>query len=139
MRKVDSLQVLNRLLAITNRSLPMYLTDSRPWMAPGEEQAAVLLADIVSDQQDFVRRIGEMIEARGGVPDVGEFPMEYTDLHDLSIDYLMREAVRYQTLHIGRIERLIALLDRDPEASELARELLGAERAHLEALMQAAK
>ncbi len=134
---VDSVQMLNRLLAVEHRSLPMYLADACPWRRPGDEKAAETLANIVADKRDMVARIAEVIQDRGGTLNFGAYPMEFTDTHDLGLDYLIRELIRTQQLDIQRIERLVELLRDDPAACELAQEVLGSERAHLEALRQA--
>ena len=97
-----------------------------------------MLADIIADQKAMAGRIAELIDARGANVDHGTFPMEFTDLNLLSLDYLLRELVRYQKRDIATIERLIAGLAGDREARELAEEVLGSERAHLEALEELA-
>ncbi|HEX3868976.1 MAG TPA: ferritin-like domain-containing protein [Pirellulales bacterium] len=131
---VDTMQLLNRLLVVEHRSLPMYLTDACPWRRAGDEKAAETLENIVADKRQMVARIVEFIQDRGGTIGLGHFPMEFTDTHDLSLDYLVRELVRCQRLDIERIERLVDLLRDDRAACELAQEALGADRAHLEAL-----
>ncbi|HEX4129608.1 MAG TPA: hypothetical protein VHZ24_06165 [Pirellulales bacterium] len=140
MAKVDSIAVLNRLAAIEHRSLAMYLVDACPWRRAGDEKEAVLLENIVTDQRVMVERIAELVLGRGGVLDLGEYPMDFTDTHDLSLDYLMRELLRLQKLMIPRLERLAELLESVPHidrpAHDLALEVLGSERAHLEAIQE---
>ena len=130
-----TIRALNDLLAIEYRSLPMYLTDATPWTHPGDEKATQTLEHIVVDQRETCRRVAEMILARGGGSiDVGEFPMEFTDTHFLSLDFLLKELLTYQKVIVGRIERLVAELTDDRPARELAQDALGSERQHLEAL-----
>ncbi len=131
-----SLDVLNRLLAILNRSLPMYLSNATPWTHPGDEQAAQTLERIVGDQRRDINRLAELIIARSGRVDPGRWPMEYTDLNFLSLDYLLRELVRHQQQDIAQIERCVFLLSQDRMARELAQEILGSEKAHLEMLQE---
>ena len=59
-------EILNRLLAVINRSLPMYLAEAAPWTHPGDEQAAQTLERIVADQRRDVSRLAELIIARAG-------------------------------------------------------------------------
>jgi hypothetical protein len=129
-----SIDVLNRLLATLHRSLPMYLSDATPWTPPGDERATQTLARIVEDQRRDINRLAELILQRSGRVETGRWPMEYTDLNFLSLDYLLRELVRYQQQLIAQIERCVALLSSDRHARELAEEVLGSEKAHLEAL-----
>src|SRR5581483_12036338 len=130
MSDAQNIALLNQLLAIEYRSLPMYLADADPWQHPGDEKAAAILRHIIIDQKALASRIAEAIMERGGTIDSGEFPMEYTDTHFLSLDFMLREMVRYQRADIARIERLAARIDHDRPARELALETLGAERAH---------
>jgi hypothetical protein len=134
MMQDSSIDVLNRLLATLHRSLPMYLNDATPWTHPGDEQAAQTLQRIVDDQRRDINRLAELIIERSGRIDPGQWPMEYTDLNFLSLDYLLRELVRHQQQDIAQIERCVSLLSQDRVARELAEEILGSEKAHLEML-----
>ncbi len=130
-RTVD---LLNRLLAIVYRSLPTYLADASPWTHEGDEHASLALKNIVLDQQASAVRIVELILQLGGRFEPGEYPMEFTDTHFLSLDFLLKELLRYQRRDVAAIERIVAELEGHREARELAEETLGGERAHLEAI-----
>jgi hypothetical protein len=136
MTKADTIRALNDLLALEYRSLPMYLTDAMPWTHPGDDKATVALAGIVTDQKAAAQRIAQLVLDRGGALDTGEYPMEYTDTHDLSLDFLVRELIGYQKWAIGQIEQFVVRMGDDREARELAQEVLGSEKAHLEALQE---
>lgn len=132
--KAQTIDALNRLLAIEYRSLPMYLTYASPWTDHGDEKAAETLQNIVADQQLMSQRIAEMIDQLGGRVETGEYSMEFTDTHFLSLDFLLTELHRHQRHDVAEIERLVARLAHDREPRELAEETLGMERAHLEAV-----
>jgi hypothetical protein len=134
MPTAKTIDLLNELYAIENRSLAAYLADACPWTHPGDEPATQALVHMLADQRQMVGRVGELIEARGGRVDRGSFPIEYTDLNLLSLDFLVLEMIRSQKHDIADIERIVAELGADREARELAEEVLGSERAHLEAL-----
>jgi hypothetical protein len=138
MSDTASINTLNRLLTILHRSLPMYLSEASPWRQQGDEQAAATLAQIVANQQRDCRRIAELVLERHGAIDLGEFPMEFTDLHFLSLDFLTKELVRYQKRVVADIENCVARLADDPRAHTLAQEVLGSERAHLDLLEELA-
>lgn len=131
-----TLDLLNELLAIEYRSLPMYLTYACPWRHAQDARAAETLQHIVTDQQHMSARLVEEIQDRGGAPEVGDFPMTFTDMHDLSLDYLIKDALVWQQRGVDRIEQIVASLESDRGARELAQEVLGSERAHLEALAE---
>lgn len=135
----NKITILNRLLALHCRSLPMYLADARPHVTAGEERARQTLAQIVRDQQALSQRIAELILDRRGMIDTGGFPMDFTDTHMLDLEFLVGELIRYQRQDIAAIERCVAALGADREARELAEECLGTAKGHLESLEELAK
>lgn len=134
MSDANTIDVLNRLLAIEYRSLPIYLTDATPWTHPGDEKATETLKHVVADQQEMARRVAALIAERGGRIENSVFPTVFTDMNLLSLDFLLSEIVRRQRQDIATIERMVQALAHDREARERAEEVLGSERAHLEAL-----
>ena len=139
MDRADTNLALNRLLVILLRSFPMYLTHARPWTHDGDEQALEVLEHIVADQQGLAERISEFILDSGGEVHTGEFPMDYTDRHDLSMQYIVRLAIDYQTRDVAAIKRLVDELRMAPAAKELAEEALGLAKGHLESLQELVK
>lgn len=134
MSDANTIDVLNRLLAIEYRSLPIYLTDATPWTHPGDAKATETLGHLVADQREMAGRIADLILERGGRVENSVFPIEFTDMNLLSLDFLLGEIRDRQRKNIATIERIVAALAHDREARELAEEVLGSERAHLEAL-----
>ena len=137
MRRADTIDVLNRLLVLLHRSLPMYLSYAVPW-APSEPNGSQKVADglnrLVEDQKLYAARIADAIQNRGGRIHTGGFPMEFTDLHLLSFDFLLREMVKYQRRDIESIQHCVDLLVDDPPARSLAEEVLGNAKGHLDTL-----
>ncbi len=130
----DVLAALNRLYVIQTRSLPMYALDASPWTHPGDDKASQAVAHIVADQQAMALRLAELIDSRQGRVERGSFPMQFTDTNMLSLDYLLTEMVTCTRQDIETIRKCVERLAGDREALELAEEVLGSERAHLEAL-----
>jgi hypothetical protein len=139
MTKPDVYQVLNRLLTIVYRSLPMYLTYARPWIHRGEEKALATLKHIAADQTQMANRIGQYILEHHGPIEIGEYPIDFLDMHDLALDYLISRLVERQRHDVAAIEQCVALLKSDREASALAEEALGAARGQLEVLEESAE
>jgi hypothetical protein len=127
---------LNRLLVIEYRSLPMYLHDGAgaPWLRDRDRQTWNVLEGIAKDQQRMTERIAEFILDRKGSPHAGEFPVEFTDLNFLSLEYVLVELQYYQRQDLQNIESCVSELAGDAEAQALAQEALGNARAHLELL-----
>lgn len=139
MTPLESNTALNRLLMIIYRSLPMYLADAVPWMHAGDEKAKHVLNHIVSDYRMYTGRITDLLLSRRRRFTFGEYPMVYTDTHDLSLDYLLSELVDYQKQDVVAIEKCVADLKTDAPARLLAEEVLGNARGHLESLEEVNK
>lgn len=132
--QAKTLDLLNQLLAIEYRSLPMFLHGAAPWARHGDEKAMETLQDIVTDQKASVQRIAELILDRGGVVAHTEFPMDYAEFHMLSMDFLLTQLILFQRRDVAEIDEIANQLSADVQARELAQEALGSEKAHLEAL-----
>jgi bacterioferritin (cytochrome b1) len=134
MPTTDSIAALNRVLGVVLRSFPQYLRWSRPWVPPGHERELEALEKIVTEQEAFAERLFETIDDLGGLPDTGEFPMEFTDTHDLSIDYMLREAVGYSRQDVADLEAAAATPNLAPQAQPLVREAAEMAKRQLAAL-----
>lgn len=136
MNQANLYPLLDQLLGIAAKSFPQYLRYSRPYVPPGREDVMETLHAIVSDQDVLADRISQMIIDAGAPLRTGEFPMEYTDTHDLGIDYQIASAIDYQRQDIALIERLVDKLTPFPAAGSLAEESLGMAKGHLESLQE---
>lgn len=136
MMTIDAIRQLNRLLAIHCRSFVQYLRWSRPHVPPGHEDEVETLAAIASDQDALAERITRMVIESGALPRTGEFPMEFTDLHDLDIDFLTAAAVKYQEFDLAAIQKIVEALEAAPAAKSIAEEALGMSKGHLDSLRE---
>ena len=131
-----SVALLNRLLAIHGRSLPVYLADAVPWIRDGQGDAAELLKTIASDHKRTTNRLGEYLVEAGDRWDPGGFPMEFTSYHDLSLDYLLSKLIDHQQQDIGAIEEVVDAAAEESNVRGVAEECLGAAKGHLESLRE---
>jgi hypothetical protein len=134
MNQPDANQVLIRLLVLLSRSFPQYLAFARPWTRGGDERAVETLEHIVHDQDRLKQQIVGYLSDNDVAPRFGEFPMEYTDTHDLDIEFLVKLAVRYQQQDISAIEACADQLRLAPAALPFAQESLGLAKGHLRLL-----
>jgi hypothetical protein len=139
MNCTSTTEALNRLVAILNRSLPMYLSDARPWMGERDEAAQKRLAQIVTDQKALVDRLARMILDLGDAVDRGEYPMEFTGQHDLSLDYLLGQLVLGQQQDVTQMEQCVQQLPSNTMERALAGDALAQSKRHLETLQQLAR
>ncbi len=122
-------EILNRLLVLHMRSLPMYLSYAPPYEFARLDQ-------IVEDHKRTVDRLGTLILDSGGTIDYGEFPMSFTSLHDLSLSYLIKLLIERQQKQIVVCEKLADQLGMAPYAQAAAREVVGEAKGHLENLQE---
>ena len=111
----------------------MYFTSAPPHRQLGTEKAWETLQHIIADQKLMIDKIADQVESLDGTPNRGEFPMEFTAMHDLGMEYLLERALERQQNEISTIERLSELAT-DESAKALCQEALGAAKAHAESL-----
>jgi hypothetical protein len=134
--KADTIYWLNRLLAIHCKSFPQYMRWSRPHVPAGRGEELESVEAIALDQDAMGDRISRMIIDGHALPRSGEFPMEFTDLHDLDVDYCLRLAARYQEQDVAAIQGLVERLQTAPSAKAIAEEALGMAKGHLDTLRE---
>ena len=135
MASKSTIEVLNKLLVLHTRSLPMYLSYAQPAWLRGDDHARETLQSIVEDQREIAERLGEMITEIGPLNE-GGFSMVFTAYHDLDFNFLLDRMIELQRRDIATIEKLISQLVLVPMAKAIAEESLGAARAHLESLQE---
>lgn len=142
MSQVRTIEILNRLIALLYRSLPMYLRYASPWRTDRSEPAWRTIEHILLDQDALVARAAALVQELNGQVDTGEFPMEFTGMHDLALDFLVQRLMQYQRRDVERLAQLAqqaASAQVDRRARDLVQEALGSARAHLEALEAVAR
>jgi hypothetical protein len=126
--------VLDQLLHLLCRGLPAYVVQINPWMQPGSEPLGSAMQNLDADRQLYARRITQAIIERGGNPDPGVFPLEYTGLNDVSVEYLTNELIDSLNLDAEILGAISARLEVIPDLHALAEEILGNTIAHAEIL-----
>ena len=94
MNRTDPIDVLNQLLRLLFRSLPVYLRETQFWTRGGDAPGLAVLQTIAADRKRFAKRLAAAIEQRGGVADAGRFPAAFTGLNDVSLEYILDRAGR---------------------------------------------
>lgn len=134
MNRPDVTAVLNRLLRMLCRSLPIYLQGTQPWTRRGAEKGLQVLAQIAADQQALAQRVAEAVHQQDGHTDTGQFPIQWTAIHDLDLEFLIRKAIEYQRRDVAETARCVDELAGTPPLESLAEEILATARRHLEML-----
>ena len=134
MAQPNPLDILNRLYALHFRSLPNYLASAPPWSPTADSPAQTALRHISADQRTMADRIASVITEHGGNVAPAEFPMEFTGLHDLSLEYLIPQIRDRLEREADYIRQSVAQLKDAPAPKAIAEEALGAALAHLDNL-----
>ena len=133
-----SIDVLNRLVGHHASSLASYLADARPWSA-GESASRVmsLFDQIARDHLRIVERAGKRIIDLGGVSqNIHSYPMEYTSLHDVSVDFLSQKLAAYEANLQVLAQACAEQLSHDAESQSIANEAVGMAQGHLDLLRE---
>lgn len=112
----------------------MYLVSAPPHRQLGDERSWETLQHIIDDQKLMIDKIADHVESLDGTPNQGEFPMEFTSMHDLSMEFIMQQTLTRQKNEVALIERISASLEPGTQAQALSQESLGAAKAHVQSL-----
>ena len=134
----STIDILNRLYVLHHRSLAVYLHYAAPDRLASNPKAQAVLAQMAADQTRTADKLATMILDASGQVDPGEFPMSFTGLHDLSVEYLVKLLIDRQKKHIAACERLADMLTMAPYAQAAAREAVGEAKGHLDNLQELA-
>lgn len=127
-------ETLNQILATIYRSLPIYLTSAVPWTSDASSSVAKTIRGIADEQQALVNRLADAVLKNGSVPELGNFPIDYTGLHDLSVRYMLGELVREQERTVSAIESTLSQSALNGNSRSLGEESLSKSRSHLDTL-----
>lgn len=134
MTSADTIDTLNRVLETLERSFPQYLRWSRPYIPAGRESVMRTIEAVAAGQDAFAERVADYVSESGGLPDHGQFSTDFTDTHDLGIDFLVEEAIDCLKIDVTDLEQCVESLRLEPAAQALASEALGMTKGHLELL-----
>jgi len=116
---------LNQLVIDLGRSLLQYVSEAWPWISAGEAETRSELDKLIDRQSNAVGRITALLAERGWPIEFGSYPTEYTDLHYVSLEFLLGQLVQNADELVDEIEDVIERCrDDDPEAAELLDDVL---------------
>ena len=123
---------LNRIVICLGRNLVQYIGESWPWAEDHPEKREAV-DRVVRRQQESVRKLVELLEAREEIVDFGTYP-DYSEYHYIALDYVLDRLIAVEKGLIAEIQRAQGVCDGDPEALELLREIASAEQENLKTL-----
>lgn len=115
---------LNRVLIDLGRCVLQYVGESWPYTSSEEADAKAEFEQLVERQSRCVGRITALLDERTWPIDFGIYPPEYTDLHFLSLEFLLTQLVVNADELVRQIEGTLKIVEDDPEAAELLSDVL---------------
>ena len=130
--------LLNRVLVLHERSLPVYVSYALADTLDATPKFAAAIRQTVDDQRRTVDRIATIVLDNGGMVDRGEFPMNFTAYNDVSAAFLLKKIIERQEKTIEMLQKIAEMLATAPYAQAAVREALGEAKGHLENLQELA-
>ena len=125
---------LNQLLIDIGRSLLQYVGHCSSWSSRSDVAIANEFPTLVAAQQEHVAELSGLLTSRRWTIDFGGFPAQFTDLHFLSLKYLLKQIVINQKAILIELEEASHTSVDDPEAAALIEVILSSERKTTERL-----
>ena len=126
--------VLETLIRREGRSLLQYVSEAYPWTKPAGDSTPDRVRELAREERDALAVLTKFLaRRRHTVPYLGAFPMAFTTMNFVSLDYLIPRLVEDGRRSVAALERdRAAVTDADARA-ELDR-LIDLKRRHLKAL-----
>ena len=129
---------LNQLVIELGRSFLQYVGQCWPWTELDAQAERETINTLMARQQTHVASLTDFLIRRGEAADFGTFPMAYTDLHYVSLDYLLAELIENEQALVAGLEGAHKSSANDPEAACLLDGMLAGERDNLKQLQDLA-
>lgn len=129
---------LNAVLIRVYRCLLQYVEECWPWAALNESGERLAVQGLAREQQHFVGGLVDLLSSRGWPIDFDNYPTDFTDLHYVSLDYLLGRMADDEQELVSVIDSARAASSGDPSATSLLSHLLDAERRHAARLRELA-
>lgn len=110
---------ISPLIVDIGRSFLQYCAECWPWTSVTTEGARDRILQLASRQRDHVAAMIDISRERGKEIRQGTFPTEYTDLHYVSLEYLLEQLKENQAGITKMVMELGAGISGDNELSDL--------------------
>lgn len=125
---------LNGFVISLGRSLLQYADECWPWVGTSEADVQTAFRQLAALQRQEIAAISELLDQRRWTIDFGGYPTDFTDLHFVSLDFLLSRIVASEQAIVADLEDAVHACDDDPAAVDVLQEVLTTERKILERL-----
>jgi hypothetical protein len=119
--------VLNQVLVVMGRSLLQYSADAWPGTGSGARASRSAVEALIPEQKAHIAHLADLLDSRGWTIDFGVYP-DFTDLHYLSLDFVLPHLIENQRGIVTEIESALPKCAGDPQGVALLNEILPGER-----------
>lgn len=124
----QSVPALERLLVLAGRSLLQYVREAWPWTDPSRDDERRALLTLAGRQQGHVAALAELLVRRTPDVDFGTFPVEYTDLHYVALEFLLDRLTAEEDALLAEYEAADSGCADDPQARDLVSRIAADQR-----------
>ncbi|HLQ45180.1 MAG TPA: hypothetical protein VK137_10655 [Planctomycetaceae bacterium] len=130
------LEILNRVLRDLSSCFVQYVGDCWPWTSIGSDgdKLQAVVRQCVARQRQSIERIAEHLASRQSRVEYGRFSTDFTNMHYVSLQFLVKQLVAAQTRLAESLDRTITLLPNGDEAREILEDVRHNEHENLTAL-----
>jgi hypothetical protein len=97
---------LQEMVRREGRSLLQYVADAFPWTSPGEQQTFAQIQQLVAEERAATKDLAlVLVRGQHRVPYLGAYPMAFTTMNFVSLDYLLPLLVEAQRRAIDQLHR----------------------------------
>lgn len=134
------LEILNRVLRDLSGCFLQYVGEIWPWTSVGPEGAKLKseLDQCIARQRQSIAQLSEYLAPRQARIEFGSYSASFTDLHYVSLQFLLKHLIASQSSIVDSLNRAVALLPVGDEAQELLAAVCRNEQENLAALKSAA-
>jgi hypothetical protein len=126
--------LLQEVVRRESRSLLQYLAESFPWTTPDKEAVVSAIQRMAAESRDVTVKITRLLRrSQVDLPYLGAFPMEFTTINFIGLDYALSRVVKDEGGMVEFLESQVKTLE-EGEAKDLVEELLAVKRRHLKEL-----
>ncbi len=115
------LEILNRVLRDLSGCFLQYAADIWPWTSVGADGAKLksVVDECVARQRQSIGLLSEYLAPRQARIEFGQFSADFTDLHYVSLQFLLKQLIARQTQIVESLNRAVTMLPSGDEAHEL--------------------
>jgi hypothetical protein len=125
---------LEGIIRREGRSLLQYVSEAFPWVRTGTDEALTRLQQLVGEERDAVAALSRfLVRRRHTPPYLGSYPMAFTTMNFVSLDFLVPRLAEQQRRAIAELEKDRQALT-DAEAKVEVDKVLQMKRQHLQTL-----